>query len=578
MTSYYGIISIKELKDSLETQMFTSTIQVKDRGKTYRYVRLVETYRNHKGTPSHRVIAQLGREEEVSDRVRTIIEALRKHTDEKYVRGDELGFKEAPIWGPVLVARKLWEDLGVGKIIRQKCGEEAGERAFVLVANSLIKPKSEHGLGEWLENFHVCNRTGERYLPLWEERGRVKVSFRQLQKWYRVLDVLIEKKEEIEKEIYLSLRDLFGLKVRVIFYDLTTLYFEGEGAEELCSYGKSKDGKGRNKQVLLGLVMANGWPIAHHIYRGNFKESLTAKDLLEDLRKRFEIEEVIFVGDAGIISEENIEVIKRENYRYLFALKRRRNEIAKELMKEIKGKGEECEEGVWVEEIKKGSRRYFVVNSEERRKYERAIKEYKMEKARGKLEKLRERVEKGELKTAERIGYHVRVAMSDYGARYFSWEVSKGGKFSYWADEEKMRFENSIEGIYILETNDTQIKASESVDTYKELCEIEDGFREIKDVIEARPVWHRIAPRIKGHIFVRSLAFLLDVALRKALRKNGIYRHNEEMLERLWQVKIGTLMLDDKEQILVSTPGKRVWEVLKAVGVNTPADLNPPML
>jgi hypothetical protein len=141
-------------------------------------------------------------------------------------------------WGPFLVARHLWRELGLEVILdRIALGQQLSERALALVANRLTQPTSEHGLARWLETDFVCDRSGQRWLPEWREeterlrssRPRVRVKDRQLKKWYRTLDQLIEVKQRVEKELFLHLRDLFHLQVDLVFYDLTSTYFEGGG-------------------------------------------------------------------------------------------------------------------------------------------------------------------------------------------------------------------------------------------------------------------------------------------------------------------------------------------------------------
>jgi hypothetical protein len=99
------------------------------------------------------------------------------------------------------------------------------------------------------------------------EHGRVQVNLAWLQRWHRTLDELLEHKEEIEQRLYFQLCDLFSLQVELVFYDLTSTYFEGKGSKELGWYGCSRDGKRRNRQVQVGVVTVDGWLIAHHVFR-----------------------------------------------------------------------------------------------------------------------------------------------------------------------------------------------------------------------------------------------------------------------------------------------------------------------
>ena len=135
----------------------------------------------------------------------------------------------------------------------------------------------------WLETSFVCDRHGRQWRPEWRDEAerrasatpRVRVGFRQLQRWYRTLDQLLVLKPTIEKELFLRLRDLFSLKVDLVLYDLTSTYFEGHGPARLGAHGYSRDGKPRQRQVLVGLVMVDGWPIAHHVFAGNDRDAST---------------------------------------------------------------------------------------------------------------------------------------------------------------------------------------------------------------------------------------------------------------------------------------------------------------
>ena len=182
-------------------------------------------------------------------------------------------------WGPMLAARHVWRELGRAWPERRDA-TPLSDRALVLVANRLAAPGSEHGLARWLETDFVCDRVGRQWLPAWREDAerqasktpRVRVQMRQLKQWYRTLDQLLERKSDIERALYLTLRDLFSLRVDFVFYDVTSTYFEGSGPPKKGAYGHSRDDKPRNPQVLVGLVLVDGWPIAHHVFQGNWRD------------------------------------------------------------------------------------------------------------------------------------------------------------------------------------------------------------------------------------------------------------------------------------------------------------------
>ena len=208
--------------------MYPRTVKVRSSsGTVNEYVRVVEAYREG-GKVKQRVVADLGRKDllvEVLPKLRRLL------TGEAHDPTDP-HFGEAPTWGPVLVVRALFDQLGLWGILDQYLGQAKGvpfaDRAFVLVANRLIAPASEHGLAGWLETDFVCDRTGRRFLPHWHQRRRVRIHPRQLDAWYRTLDQLHAAKEQIEVALYHRLRDLFSLKPDLVLYDITSTYFEAQ--------------------------------------------------------------------------------------------------------------------------------------------------------------------------------------------------------------------------------------------------------------------------------------------------------------------------------------------------------------
>src|SRR5258705_2682338 len=206
------------------------------------------------------------------------------------------------------------------------------DRALVLVASRLIAPGSEHALAQWLESAFVCDRIGRRFVAFWRDDAerrasrtpRVRVAARQLQYWYRTLDRLHACKEETEYALFLPLRDLFSLRVDMVFYDLTSTYFEGQGPPDLGAHGHSRDGKPRNRQVLVGLVMVDGWPIAHHVFAGNRRDAKTVPDVLRDLEARFGLKRIVFVGDRGMVTSQNLADLRGGGHRYIVGRNRRR--------------------------------------------------------------------------------------------------------------------------------------------------------------------------------------------------------------------------------------------------------------
>ena len=573
--------------------MYPRTVKVRSsNGSIHEYIRIVEAYRQD-GQVKQRVVADLGRKDLLVD----ILPKLRRLLagDDALESGDPapLHVGDASNWGPVLVVRALFDQLGLWSILDQHLGPAKGvpfaDRALALVANRLIAPASEHGLAGWLETDFVCDRTGRRFIPHWHRRGRVRVHPRQLDAWYRTLDQLLRAKDQIEVALYHRLRDLFSLKPDLVLYDITSTYFEGAGPHDFARHGYSRDGKPQNVQVIVGVVMVAGWPIAHHVWAGNRVDHSTVQEVINDLRQRFAFGRLVFVGDRGMVTDENIESITREEQGFLVGVKRRRNP-------QIDGWLEAVDDTQWVscpggintqerktdpprtraQEVPSGdpSLRVIVIDSDERRTYEQAKRGQAMERARQHLEKVKERVSSGKLKQPEKIGAAVERIMQKYhGYRYFDWKLTAGG-LEFSASAERLGREEKIEGKYVVMTGEKGLSILDAVALYKELTEVESGFRQLKDVMALRPIYHQIEARVRAHIFVAALALLVQRLLGRRLQEAGVDLSPARAMQALATVRLVTFHLEGQPERRGVTGGcpdaRQILKALKLVDHRPP--------
>ncbi len=567
--------------------MFLRTVKARGRkGETHEYLRLVETYREG-GHTKQRVIVNLGRKDLLATHLDSLVRVLGgEGSGSDWVHASEVKPDGAACWGEVLVAGHLWRELGLDTILdecggkKTQDGPSLAERAFVLIANRLCSPGSEHQLAGWLETDYVCDRRGQRWLVPWEEHGRVQVNLSWLQRWYRTLDKLLKCQEKIEQSLYLNLRDLFSLKVELVFYDMTSTYFEGEGPKELGQHGYSRDGKPHNEQVQIGVVMVNGWPLAHHVFAGNRREFETVEGVVADLERRFGLKRIVFVGDRGMVTTDNLAMLRERGQGYLMGLQRRRRENIYDLIMKATESWQECPSTSGRTGVKPGRTmvqevagdqpgvRVFIVHSEERLAYERAMRERSMERTQVELERLQKRVAEGKLKAPEKIGAAAAQILSrNHGHRYYDWEI-KEGQFRYFEDANLER-EKAYEGKYLIQTEEQNLTPVDAVAAYKELSEVERVFRCLKDVIEMRPIYHRDDGRVQGHIFVAVLAFLLKRALEKKLKAAGSHLSGEAALEALRTIHVVQMQVGPKCKQGVTGGNSRAREVLKALGITT---------
>ncbi|MHC4670673.1 MAG: IS1634 family transposase [Planctomycetota bacterium] len=568
-------------------------------GVEHEYVRLVESYREG-GKSRQRVVCNLGRKDLLAEHLESL---------ERLLRGESRGVRPAEDveargawdWGPVRVARALWQELGLESILDglggrgRPDGRVLSERAFVLVANRLCAPTSEHGLARWLETHFVCDRQGRRWVPQWradaERRSsrlpRVRVELRQLKQWYRTLDHLQGRKAEIEQALYLQLRDLFSLKVDLVLYDLTSTYFEGAGPRRLGAHGYSRDGRPRNRQVLVGVVLVDGWPIAHHVFAGNWRDSTTVPQVLRDLEKRFGLRRIVFVGDRGMVTRDNLALLRARGQGYVVGRQRRRSEEIYRYIERATGRWLECPVGIAAEEkadpprtrvqevpSDRPSVRIFVVHSDERLAFERTQRLRAMGRVRGELVALAERVRKGQLKAPAKIGAAAaRILSRNHGHRYYDWAF-EGGVLQFFEHPVHLLREKAYEGKYVIQTEEKDLSPLEAVRIYKELSDVERAFASLKDVIEMRPIYHQRDDRVQAHIFVAALALLLHRALEKKLKQAGLDLSATEALQALTSVRVVDLDLGAGQTKRCVTRGSaRAAAVLRALGIS---ELKPP--
>lgn len=574
--------------------MYIRTVKVPSSdGTVHEYVRIVEAFRDG-GKVKQRTIANLGRKDVLASLLPQLERVLKGHPK---VQGqaDDIDVLQALTWGPVLVVRALFEQLGLWPIFDDLLGSSSkfgpyADRAFVLIANRLICPKSEHGLARWLEKDFVCDRQGRRFVPHWQQRGRVQVHHQQLRTWYGTLDRLVQAKAKIEVRLYYQLRDLFSLQPDLVFYDITSTYFEGTGPADLAKHGYSRDGKSKNVQVIVGLVMVAGWPIAHHVWEGNRVDSTTVQEVVKDLLERFSFRRVIFVGDRGMVSEDNLEALRQDGHGYLVGLKRRRNT-------ELDGWLQQLDETAWVEcpvgitareksvppqtrvqEVAKddAERRVYVIDSQERRAYEQSKREQAMARTQTKLESVQRRVAEGELTSATAIGAAAERALRAHkGYRYFDWRLHEG-IFEFFEHPVHLPQEKRLEGRYVIATSEADMDAVTAVQTYKELMEVERGFRHLKDVLALRPIYHQTPERTRGHVFVTALALLLQRLLERRLQEAGVTLSAEQALEAVETIRQVTFALEGEKRSGVSAASGRAQQVVRALGISSLRPPTPP--
>ena len=343
-------------------------------------------------------------------------------------------------------------------------------------------------------------------------------------------------------------------------------------------------------QVIGGLVMVGGWPIAHHVWEGNRVDATTVEAAVEDLARRFSFGRIVFVGDRGMVSEDNLASLQEGGHGYLVGLKRRRNPRLDGWLQALDdGKWVDCPMGVNARESTNPPRtrvqevasddprqRVFVIDSDERRAYEQGKREQAMERTRVKLESVRRRVAEGKLTSPEKIGAAAgRALRAHRGYRYYDWRL-RDGAFEFFEHPVQLAREKRLEGKYVVATSEKDFTAQDAVAMYKELTEVERSFRTLKDVLAMRPIHHRVEPRVKAHIFVAALALLVQRLLQRRLDAAGVDLSAERAIQTLQTIRHVTFRIDAQTRSGVSAASPQAQQVLRALAIRRLRPPDPP--
>jgi transposase len=476
-------------------------------GSTVTYYQLAENIWNKdKKYPTAKVIHNFGRAEHLDKESlkRLARSILRVCQGVDLVMDDpdpNLQILSSTTYGPVALLDGLWQKLGMqkllGKLLEQKDYSTPLERAiFAMVMNRCLAPSSKRDSLRWMQE--------EIFFP---ESKNI-----ELQHLYRAMDFLNEHQSEVEREIYFSTANLLNLDVDLIFYDTTSIFWETEVEDEdqdgesgLRKRGYSKDSRPDAPQIIVGLaVTRDGYPVRSWVFSGNTTDTSTISQVKKDL-SAWRLNRVIFVGDRGMISEENLAELSRGGGRYILGVRLRSGNEVEEVLarrgrfKEVAGNLRVKE--VWYPDKDAGERRrrYIVCHNpeeEKRKKYKREeiIKELEAELA------LLNKSDKN----------HPKKACKLLSSRRFGpyLEQLKSGRLKI--DKKKILSEEKRDGKYVLITNDDTLSPEDVALGYKQLLRVESCFRDLKSDIRIRPMFHHAPHRIKAHVSLCMIALLLE--------------------------------------------------------------------
>lgn len=313
---------------------------------------------------------------------------------------------------------------------------------------------------------------------------------------YRFLDKLNNKhKQKVEQIAFAHTKKVLGNDISVVFYDMTTIYFEASDEDDLRKTGFSKDGKHQSPQIFLGLLVGvGGYAIGYDIFEGNIYEGHTLIPFLEHISKKFNLDKPIVVADAGLLSNENIKVLEEKKYQYIIGA-RLKNEPKNIKQKIIE---RQLTEGEFLK-IKRDNCRLIVTYSSKR-----ASKD-EHNRIRG-LKRLEKQIKAGKL------------TKSNINNKGYNKYLTIQGDITIRIDYEKFKADKSWDGLKGYLTN-AKMSSKEVIENYKNLWHIERAFRMSKTDLRIRPVYHRLQHRIEAHICIAFTAYCIYKELERVLRK-----------------------------------------------------------
>ena len=557
--------------------MFIKVISKKNKGsdKVFTYHRLIESYRTEAG-PRHRVVLNLGKLiidpsewKALADAIENIIHSrtplfpvpahiqkLAKHyagliaknqlpapdilpqeQDFQTVDLRSIETSEVRNIGGEYIAHSFYKNIQLPQILAD-CGftKEQADVAEILIVSRLISPGSELHTLDWIKNISGLGELLQRNfkdLPL--------ISL------YRAMDKIYMNRDVIEKELRTRQKNLFNLKEKIILYDLTNTYFEGNKYDSAkIAFGRSKEKRTDAKLISLGLLLdGDGFVKSSKFLEGNVSEPGTLAKALETLSAE---NKPTVIMDAGIATKDNIELLKEKGFDYICVSRNRpESEHADEALVEIRSDADNRVEGRLIRE---NGEVFLFCKSLKMGEKESAM----LQKFRGKFEAGLEEIrtalgKKGGTKSYDKVLKKIgRLQERSHGIhRAYEIEVKKDDKeivtdlkYTY---EEKEFITLRYEGSYYIRSSRTDLTEKELWELYITLTGIEDTFRTLKDELNMRPVYHRKECRIEAHLFIAILAYHVLNAVRHRLREKDFTMKWSTLRERMATQVVSTLKM-----------------------------------
>jgi len=537
--------------------------RIKKSGR-YEYLQIVET-RREGSRVVQRVIGTIGRMDRLQAKgeIEALVRSLARYSEKVLLvlsgRGEVTACSRTI--GPALLFGRLWEGLGIKNVIRglateRKFGFDVERAIFLTVLHRLLISGSDRACDKWHRDYVIEGVDGLCLHHLYRAMaflGEVVADQRDATPFAPRCT-----KDLIEEALFLERRDLFtGLDL--VFFDTTSISFEGAGGETLGKKGHSKDRRPDLNQMVVGAVIDDhGKPVCCEMWPGNTTDVITLIPVIERIRNRFHIGRFCIVADRGMISAKTVRALEdpeRDIDYILGARMRRVKEISHQVLsrpgryREVRPEGatSKDKEPLQVKEVLVNDKRYIVcLNSKQARKDAQDREAI--------ITALTERIKNDPKKLIGNKGYRKYLSI-------------KGTRITI--DQDKVEADSRFDGKWVLTTNST-LSADEVALKYKELWQVEQVFRDIKSMLETRPVFHQRDETIRGHVFCSFLALVLKKELDRRLHTAGHSFEWADIKQDLAALQETTIEDEGKRLAIRSQCLGTGGKVFQAVGVAIP--------
>ena len=452
---------------------------------------------------------------------------------QSFVPSESLELSDAWSFGGLAVLRQAWDDLGLERLWTTVRSPRSVGLLKAMVFGRILFPSAKLALVDHARGTLLAAACGL-------DQAREDFDEDDL---YAAMDELNGRWVPLEKQLYAQ---SFPHGVSLVLYDLTSVYFEGNGPAGISRYGHSRDHRSDRPQVLLAVATdAQGVPLHLEVLRGNRADTTTLQGLLRTLRRRFGISEAVFVFDGGMSSKLNLEAMEALKLKYVTRLGASSLE---ELLADLpQDPAPELWDRTQVMEITKAGKRYVIAGGPWRQQRDQERRQARLDKAEAELKRLA--AVKRKQVNAQKLASQVGRALQRLKAhKYFEYSVDEQGKLQWSRRSERIHTEAIRDGLYLLGTNASveQIPAAGVVGHYKNLLEVEDAFCHLKAYLRVRPVFHWRPDRVRNHVRICFLAYWLSAKLQGQWRQQDQTIEAHNLLRQLQTIRLGRLTVAGK--------------------------------